>query len=49
VHITYSHPELPAPSNEAIGEQWSQQLQYFDKQLNKPAWDDDSQPSLNDA
>jgi hypothetical protein len=49
VHITYSHPELPAPSNEAIGEQWSQQLQYFDKQLNKPAWDDDFQPSLNDA
>jgi ATP-grasp domain len=49
VHITYSHPELPAPSNEALGEHWSQQLQYFDKQLNKPAWDDDSQPSLNDA
>lgn len=49
VQITYSHPELPAPSNEAIGEQWSQQLQYFDKQLNKPAWDDDSQSSLNDG
>ena len=49
VQITYSHPELPAPSNEAIGEQWAQQLQYFDKQLNKPAWDDDSQSSLNDG
>jgi hypothetical protein len=46
VHIRYSHSELPAPSNEALGEQWSQQLGYFDKQLNRPAWDDDSLPSL---
>lgn len=49
VRITYSHPGLPVPSSEATGEQWSQRLLYFDKQLNKPAWDDDSQPSLNDA
>jgi hypothetical protein len=49
VRITYSHSGLPAPSNEATGEQWSERLLYFDKQLNKPAWDDDSQPGLNDA
>jgi hypothetical protein len=46
VRITYSHSALPGPSNKALEEQWSQQIQYFDKQLNKPAWEDDSLPSL---
>jgi hypothetical protein len=46
VSITYSHSELPLDSTETLGEQWSQQLGYFDKQLNRPAWDDDSLPSL---
>lgn len=46
VHIRYSHSESLVPSNEALGEQWSQQLGYFDKQLNRPAWDDDSLPGL---
>jgi hypothetical protein len=41
VRITYSQPEA-ASSNEALAEQWSQRLGYFDKQLNRPAWDDDS-------
>jgi hypothetical protein len=46
VRVIYSHSELPVDSNETLGEQWSQQLGYFDKQLNRPAWDDDSLPSL---
>lgn len=49
VHITYSKAELPLPPSGAIGEQWSQRLQNFHKQLYKPAWDTDSLPSLNDA
>jgi hypothetical protein len=46
VRITYSHSELPIHSNEALGVQWSQKLGYFDKQLNRPAWDDDTLPGL---
>ena len=42
VRITYSRPESTAHANEAVVEQWGQRLQYFDKQLNKPAWDHDS-------
>ncbi len=49
VDITYSQLELTVPSNGANGNEWPQRLQYFDKQLNKPAWDDDFLPSLNDA
>jgi hypothetical protein len=48
VHITYSQPELPAHSIGAIRERWSQGIQYFEKQANKPAWDDDPLPSLHD-
>ncbi|MDT5063204.1 MAG: hypothetical protein QOH63_3663 [Acidobacteriota bacterium] len=46
VRITYSHSELAVDSNETLSEQWSQKLGYFDKQLNRPAWDDDSLPGL---
>ena len=46
VRIAYSHPASPAPVNGARSAQWSHQLQYFDKQLYKPAWDDDSLPRL---
>jgi hypothetical protein len=49
VHITYSQPELPAYSTGGIRERWSQAIQYFEKQINKPAWDDDSLPFLSDA
>lgn len=49
VQITYSQPELPAHSMGGIWERWSQAIQYFEKHLNKPAWDDDSSPFLNDA
>jgi Carbamoyl-phosphate synthase L chain, ATP binding domain len=38
VRITYSRPLSPGAS-ETGSEQWSRRLQYFDRQLNKPAWD----------
>lgn len=41
VHITYSHSETPMPHGPGMREQWGQRLQYFNKQLNKPAWDND--------
>jgi RimK-like ATP-grasp domain len=41
VNITYSQPELPEHSMGGICERWPQAIQYFEKQLNKPAWDDD--------
>lgn len=46
VRIDYSHCASPVPSNEALTEQWSKKLGYFDQQLNRPAWDDDSLPGL---
>lgn len=49
VRITYSHPELPVSANGAVGEQWEQRLRYFDEQLNKPAWENDSLPRPHDA
>jgi hypothetical protein len=49
VRITYSHLESPAPPDASFGEQWSQRLRYFDEQLYKPSWDDDSLQSLNDV
>jgi ATP-grasp domain len=42
VRITYSHRELPAPSGMAVRERWSHQIQYFDKQLYRPAWEDEA-------
>lgn len=39
--VTYSQPESSKLSDETPGEQWSERLGYFDKQLYKPAWDDD--------
>lgn len=42
VRVTYTRPELSEPSDKEIaGEQWSERLGYFDKQLYKPAWDED--------
>lgn len=46
VCINYSESERIRLPNEKVDEQWSQQIQYFDKQLNKPAWEDDSLPTL---
>ena len=45
VEITYSHPESLEPPGEAASEQWKERLQYFDKQLYKPAWENDSLPA----
>lgn len=42
VRITYSQPDLRVPSRMALRERWSQQIQYFEKQLYRPAWEDDS-------
>jgi biotin carboxylase len=41
VHINYSSAHRPEPPDPGIRERWGQRLQYFDKQLNKPAWDND--------
>ncbi len=46
VEVAYSRAPSPAPAREAAGGQWSEQLQHFTRQLNKPAWEDDSLPSL---
>lgn len=46
VRIAYSDPESPTPSAEAVSEQWKQRLQYFDKQLYKPAWENDPLPAI---
>jgi hypothetical protein len=44
VRITYSQPEPSVPSNMALRERWSQQIQYFERQLYRPAWEDDLRP-----
>lgn len=49
VRIAYSDRESHAASGDATAEQLSRRLRYFDEQLNRPAWDDDSLPSLDDA
>lgn len=41
LRITYAGREATAPPHEALGEQWSQRLGYFDRQLNRPAWEDE--------
>jgi hypothetical protein len=46
LQISYSNTEVLMPAEEVFAEQWSQQIQYFNKQLNKPAWDDDSLPGF---
>ena len=50
VRITYSRQDVAAPSHAtALRERWSHQIQYFDQQLYRPAWEDDSLPILKDA
>jgi hypothetical protein len=41
VRVAYTRPESSAPADETPGEQWSERLGYFDKQLFRPAWDED--------
>ena len=49
IRITYSQPESPALSSEAIREQWGQRLHHFDRQLNRPVWENDSLPAIGKA
>lgn len=42
ISITYSNPEPAAPAQDSGGGHWRERLRYFDKQLNRPAWDNDS-------
>jgi hypothetical protein len=49
IQLTYTHSESAAHSSAAVRDLWSQRLQDFAKQLTRPAWDDDSLPSLNKA
>ena len=49
VEITYSQPEQPAAPGTSLRARWSHQIQYVDKQLSRPAWEDDSPPLRTDA
>lgn len=49
VRVAYDDSEPRADSGESSAEQLSRRLRYFDERLNRPAWDDDSLPSLGDA
>jgi hypothetical protein len=40
VKIGYSIAELPADQSGKTRDQWSEQVQYSDKQLYRPVWDD---------
>lgn len=46
VDVVYSDTDPASLSNEGGDGRWSQQLQHFTRQLNKPAWEDDTLPSL---
>jgi hypothetical protein len=47
IRITYTQPEFNASAGTPATRQWSQRLQDFDRRLNRPAWDDDSLPTLS--
>lgn len=49
VRLTYSEPERRVPASMALRERWSHQTQYFEKQLYRPAWEDDSPTVRADA
>ena len=49
VRITYSHPESSRAEGGSATEQWKERLQYSDKQLYKPAWENDPLPSVSEA
>ena len=48
VRITYSHAESPAPAGEAATEQWKERLRYSEKQLYKPAWEEEFLPAISE-
>jgi hypothetical protein len=39
VEVSYSHPEPPVSSSQALAEHWQERLQYLDKQLYRPPWE----------
>ena len=47
IQIKYSQPESPALPGEFASEQWKERLQYAEKQLYKPPWENDSLPATN--
>jgi hypothetical protein len=49
VRITYSHPESSRSVDGSATEQWKERLRYFDKQLYKPAWENDSVPAISEG
>jgi hypothetical protein len=49
VRITYSQPERRVPSNMALRDRWSQRIQYHQKQLYRPVWEDDTPAMGADA
>ncbi|MFY9611567.1 MAG: hypothetical protein WAU45_23510 [Blastocatellia bacterium] len=49
VRIKYSEPESVMSSGGAATEQWKERLQYFEKQLYKPAWENDSLPAVREG
>ena len=48
VRITYSNPGQWHPSG-GVTQQWQARLQHFDKQLNKPPWEEELLPSVGEA
>jgi hypothetical protein len=48
IRITYSNPEEWNP-RAGVTEQWQARLQHFEKQLNKPPWEDELLPSVSEA
>jgi ATP-grasp domain len=46
VCITYSESAEPGFANEKANDQSSPQIRFFDQQMTKPAWEDDSLPTL---
>jgi hypothetical protein len=46
VRISYNHPESAVSEGRTITEAWGERLHYRARQLNKPAWDNDSHPAI---
>lgn len=49
VRITYSQPDSSSSGGGSATEQWKERLQYSDKQLYKPAWENDSVPAVSEG
>ena len=47
VRIAYSVPQSITPRD--MREQWRERLQYFNRQLNRPAWDHDALTAISEA